>query len=192
MHKAQVDWAYRIRGMFPQYFSKKRVLDIGSLDVNGNNRHLFYQCEYIGVDVVEGPNVDVVSVAHVFESRRTFDVILSTNAFEHDMYYEKTLLKVVELLREGGLFFFSAGFAYKEHGTKRTSPSDSGTAQSRWKVDKWSSYYKNLRPSDIQKVLNLDKIFGAYSIGVYHRDLRFWGIKRGRRDRLYDTHFPKA
>ena len=45
--------------------SKRRacVLDIGSLDVNGNNRcHFIEPREYVGVDVGPGANVDVVSL----------------------------------------------------------------------------------------------------------------------------------
>jgi hypothetical protein len=32
--------------------------------VNGNNRSLFEKCDYVGLDVIEGNNVDIVCVAH--------------------------------------------------------------------------------------------------------------------------------
>ena len=34
------------------------------IDVNGNNRSLFEKCDYVGLDVIEGNNVDIVCVAH--------------------------------------------------------------------------------------------------------------------------------
>jgi hypothetical protein len=36
---------------FPEYFKGKTVLDIGSVDINGNNRYMLNSCEYIGLDV---------------------------------------------------------------------------------------------------------------------------------------------
>ena len=39
-------------------FKNKKVLDIGSLDINGSNRFLFEDCNYLGIDVGEGKNVD--------------------------------------------------------------------------------------------------------------------------------------
>ncbi|MDB0050250.1 hypothetical protein N9F31_02215, partial [Pseudomonadales bacterium] len=37
------------------------VLEIGSYDVNGSIRSLFNAQNYVGVDLVEGPGVDVVA-----------------------------------------------------------------------------------------------------------------------------------
>jgi hypothetical protein len=41
---------------------KVRVLDVGSYDVNGSYRHLFDKSKYhyTGLDMEEGPNVDIV------------------------------------------------------------------------------------------------------------------------------------
>ena len=91
-HYEQQQFCTKIRDSFPSYFSKKRVLDIGSLDINGNNRFLLDQCNYIGLDVGEGSNVDVVKVAHLYDApNEQFDLIISTEVFEHDMYYEESV-----------------------------------------------------------------------------------------------------
>lgn len=174
-HKAQREWCLKIKKTFSKYFFNKRVLDVGSLDVNGNNKHLFEDCEYVGLDVVEGKNVDVVSVAHAYEPEHRFDVVLSTNAFEHDIYLDQTLNKMVDILRSGGLMFFTAGHKYKEHGTLKTTPNDSGTSKMK---KEWANYYRNVNKSDITKALNLNKIFSKYSLDVVGKDLRFWGIKK--------------
>ena len=175
-HKTQIAWCKRVKEEYPQYFAWKRVLDIGSLDVNGNNKGLFRKCDYVGLDLIEGLNVDVVSIAHEYESDTLFDVVLSTNAFEHDMYLELTLKKMVELLKPSGLMFFCGSSGHREHGTKRTSPWTSGTAQINNK--KWAKYYRNLKVEDITNILNLEEIFSEFSIEDKEKDIRFIGIKK--------------
>lgn len=178
-HPIQKQWCENIRQKFPEYFKDKRVLDVGSLDVNGNNKYLFTNCEYVGLDVVPGKNVDVVCVAHEYESD-PFDVTLSTNALEHDMYYKLTLQNMFKLLKPGGLMFFSVAYSWPEHGTKRTSPQNSGTSRM---GKKWENYYKNLKPKDIEESLNL-KEFEKHKISIFNKDLRFWGIKNEYRENI--------
>lgn len=174
-HKSQSDWCLKIRDEYPEYFYMKRVLDIGSLDVNGNNKHLFTKCDYIGLDVIAGKNVDVVCIAHEYQPDQLFDVVLSTNALEHDMYYKKTLKKMVEVLKPNGLMFISAPYIWHEHGTKKCKPHASGTSQM---GKEWANYYKNITLEDIIGNLNLPNIFKEFYIGIAGRDLRFWGIKK--------------
>jgi hypothetical protein len=72
------------------------VLDIGSYDVNGNNKEYFTNCDYIGCDVAEGINVDIVSKCHELEYEdKSFNVIISTEAFQYDYYYKKSLNRLV-------------------------------------------------------------------------------------------------
>ena len=46
--------------MYPEFFQNKSVPEVGSWDTNGSIRRFFSNCEYIGVDIAEGPGVDVV------------------------------------------------------------------------------------------------------------------------------------
>jgi len=176
-HKSQVEWCLKIKEEYPKYFINKRVLDIGSLDINGNNKGLFKNCDYVGLDLIKGTNVDVVSIAHKFNCDKKFDTVLSTNSFEHDLYYELTLKNMVNLLNPLGLMFFTASSGHKEHGTMRKSPWASGTAKINNK--EWGNYYKNLKMEDITKVLNLEKIFSKFKLEDKEKDIRFVGIKRG-------------
>lgn len=171
-HSNQQQWCSNLSKLFPQYFINRRVLDIGSLDINGNNKYLFVDCEYVGLDIIEGENVDVVSIAHEYSPSEKFDVVLSTNALEHDMYYEKTLYKMVELSRE--FMFFTIPVGLQVHGTKERSPLDSPTSQM---GPPWENYYHALSEQDIRNVLDLDSIFSKYLIEVINIDLFFWGIK---------------
>ena len=54
-HKAQREFCDSVRVKYPEMFKGKKVLDVGSLDNNGNNRFLFENCEYIGIDVGSWP-----------------------------------------------------------------------------------------------------------------------------------------
>lgn len=168
-------------------FKNKRVLDIGSLDINGNNRYLFEDCEYIGIDIGAGKNVDVVCRGHEYKSDEKFDVIISTECFEHDKYYDKTLRNAYNLLKQGGLLLFScAAPGRPEHGTTRTSKGDSPFT---------NDYYRNLSEDDIREIWvdvtswNADKQTGAGMSAVFTefhfqtrtefpQDLYFYGIKR--------------
>ena len=85
-----------------------RILDVGSLDVNGTYRHLFDEPEwdYVGLDMVPGPGVDVV-VRRPYRWREirssSFDVVVSGQAFEHIEFPWMTILEVVRVLRPGGI-----------------------------------------------------------------------------------------
>ena len=169
-HKEQIEYCKKIKSKLPEYFKDNRVLDCGSLDVNGNNRHLFQNCEYIGIDVGEGKNVDVVSKIHEYNSD-PFDVIISTEALEHDKYYRDSLKNMFNLLKSGGLLLITCASTNRpEHGTKRTKPEDAPLLE-------WD-YYKNLTEEDFREVLDMT-LFSEYSFETQRneQDLNFYGVK---------------
>ena len=91
-HTEQRNFCKSVKAKYPDFFKNKKVLDIGSLDINGSNRDLFENCDYIGLDVGEGKNVDIISIGHLFNGPDNhFDTIISTEVFEHDMFYEETV-----------------------------------------------------------------------------------------------------
>jgi SAM-dependent methyltransferase len=170
-----------VKKYFPDAFQNKKVLDVGSGDINGNNRFLFTECEYDGNDVFAAKNVTVVSktTALPFETA-TFDTIISTECFEHDPEYEGSFRKIVDMLKPGGLFCFTcASTGRPEHGTRRTSPGDSyGTIGN---VEGWTDYYKNLTFEDLDTAVNVRGTFRDFRAyyNAESKDLYFWGIKKG-------------
>lgn len=95
-----------------------KTLDLGALDVNGTVRHLFTG-EYVGVDMIGGPNVDVVANGHhlPFEDA-SFDVVVCMEMFEHDDEFWTSLAEIGRVLRDGGWFLFTTrgnGFGYHPH-----------------------------------------------------------------------------
>lgn len=178
-HERQQNFCYRVKIMFPEYFSSVDVCDIGSLDINGNNHYLFENYSYIGVDIARGNNVNFVSKGHEFTFPIKFDTVISTECFEHDMHWDKTINNIVQnLLKPNGLFLFTCATTNRpEHGTRRTTPGDSPFTS----VDSvWSDYYMNLTEHDIRSCIDLDKWFTAYHFYTDEEshDLYFWGIKK--------------
>jgi SAM-dependent methyltransferase len=179
-HQQERNFCESVKKAFPHFFSGRLVLDIGSLDINGNNQYLFEDCLYLGVDLAEGRNVDITTPAHNLRlPDECVDVVISTECFEHDQFYALTLNNIVRMLKPGGLFLFSCATTGRaEHGTRRTKPEDSPfTLQ----LDRWADYYKNLEEGDIRLALNIEAIFAnhAFSLDQENCDLYFWGIKKG-------------
>jgi len=185
MHDQARSFTLFVKNILEKYFINKRVLDVGSGDINGNNRFLFENCEYDGNDVIAANNVTIVSKTMnlPFEDN-TFDTIISTECFEHDPEYKESFNKIYKMLKPNGLFCFTcASTGRPEHGTRRTSPCDSyGTIGN---VEDMVDYYKNLTVFDLNEALNLNELFivwDSYYNDETH-DLFFVGIKKG------DMHF---
>ncbi len=80
-----------------------KVLEIGSLDVNGGVREMLNgDHEYTGLDRLEGPGVDVVAEAASFIETEDWDAILAFDAFEHDARWWEAAAAMVRGLRTGG------------------------------------------------------------------------------------------
>ena len=147
-HPAQNEFIGRIRDIFPGHFRHARVLEIGSLDINGTIRGLFTDCDYTGIDVGPGPGVDVVCAGQDFDAPdESYDVVISCEAMEHNPYWAETFTNMVRLAKPGGLVLMTcATLGRKEHGTTRTTPADSPLT-----VAKGWDYYRNLRAGILQR-----------------------------------------
>jgi len=180
MHGEAKDFTEFVKKILRDYFLNKRVLDVGSGDINGNNRFLFENCEYHGNDVIAAKNVTVVSKTKDLDFEpASFDTIISTECFEHDPEYVQSFLKIYDMLKPGGLFVFTcASIGRAEHGTRRTSPDCSyGTVGN---LEDMVDYYKNLNEKDLNDVLNLRELFSVWDT-YYHNtayDMYFLGIKK--------------
>jgi SAM-dependent methyltransferase len=181
MHEQAKNFTIHIKNSLPEFFVNKEVLDVGSGDINGNNRFLFENCRYHGNDVFRAPNVTVVSkTSSLSFNDETFDTICSTECFEHDPEYKESFQKIIKMLKPGGLFFFTcASTGRPEHGTRRTSPGNSYAAIGN--VEGWADHYKNLTFKDLDESVNVANTFSSYSawFSPENQDLYFYGIKNG-------------
>jgi SAM-dependent methyltransferase len=175
-HKEQGDYIASVKQRYPSFFNGGRVLEIGSLNINGTVREYFNADEYIGVDVGEGPGVDVVMSGHKYDSPELFDCAISCECFEHNPYWFKTFINMVRLTRKGGLVVFTCATTGRpEHGTKRTTPQDSPLT-----IAKDWDYYMNLTEQDFLERFPFDTFFKEwqFSRNDVSCDLYFCGIRK--------------
>ena len=109
MHPQVIDWLRYVKSCNQSIFTGRRVLECGSLNVNGTPRLFFDGCEYIGIDWRDGPDVDVVCHAHEYPSDEYFDVVISTEMLEHDPYWPKSIANMVHVLSVGGHMLLTFG-----------------------------------------------------------------------------------
>lgn len=82
MHASAMAWMSTQIKQFGLY--NKKVLEMGSFNVNGSVRELFTG-DYLGIDIREGDGVDQVLDASSLpeELSNSFDVVVSTEMLEH-------------------------------------------------------------------------------------------------------------
>jgi SAM-dependent methyltransferase len=178
-HQEQFDYTENLRQRFPEFFKEKKVLEIGSLNINGTIKGFFDKCDYTGVDLEPGYCVDVVCEGQNYDAPdETFDTVFSAECFEHNPYWKETFLNMIRMCKKDGLVFFTcATDGREEHGTSNHKPEDSPfTIQKGW------NYYKNLNQSHFED-LNLEQYFSEYGFEVnsHSKDLYFYGIKNNQK-----------
>lgn len=114
MHETVQEWVQgRVRTLG---LADKRTLELGSYDVNGTVRH-FFGGEYVGIDMREGPGVDIVARSDKIPFPRCyFDVVVTTEMLEHDPFFWETFKEAKRVLRPGGYFLLTTrGLGFELH-----------------------------------------------------------------------------
>ncbi len=100
----------------------KKVLEVGSCDVNGSVRaviEMLQPAEYIGIDIERGPGVDRVCRAEDLEKvfgNNVFDVVISTCVLEHVRYWKQALLNMKRVCKPGGIIIMIVPHTWAYHG----------------------------------------------------------------------------
>ena len=112
MHASSMETVQRLLGRMhdlllgPQR-ERLRVLDVGSMNVNGSYRHLLDdpRVEYIGADLESGPGVDVVlhDPYNLPFPDGSFDVILSGQMLEHCEQFWSAFAEMARVLAPDGV-----------------------------------------------------------------------------------------
>jgi SAM-dependent methyltransferase len=176
-HPEQDFFVMDLKNKHQYYFANQKVLDIGSLDINGSVKKHFKNCDYTGIDVGYGENVDIVCEGQDYDAPdESYDVVCSLECFEHNPYWYETFMNMIRLCKKDGLVFFTcATTGRQEHGTRRTSVQDSPLT-----IDLGWDYYKNLTEQDFTEKVDFSSHFSKYKfvVNTKIKDLYFYGIKR--------------
>lgn len=170
-HVNQMNFVKKVKYRFSDSFYDKRVLEIGSLNINGTVRDFFTKCEYIGCDLGAGRDVDVICAGKdlAFPDRH-FDTSISCECFEHDKDWKETFANMVRMT-DRLVIFSCATTGRAEHGTTATTPQDAPFT---------NDYYKNLTEQDFREAFNLDELFDEWFFAVNDEshDLYFYGVRK--------------
>lgn len=113
----------------------KKILDVGSYDVNGTMKPIFKKGQYTGLDMEKGPNVDVVGVSHDIPFKdNEFDFVISSSCFEHDDMFWVSFKEMCRVLKDGGYMYVQAPSNGPYHGW----PGDNW----RFYIDSWKALEK--------------------------------------------------
>lgn len=115
-HLAHVVWANFIAEVNAK---GGRLVEIGSRARSGSTirDQLGSNVQYIGVDVTDGPNVDIVADAHNISQfiHSPVDYVCSISTFEHFIMPWKVALEINKILVPGGKIFSHSHQTWPEH-----------------------------------------------------------------------------
>lgn len=121
----------------------RTVLEFGALDINGTVRDLFGDAAgYVGVDLQDGPGVDVIGDAATWQPDEPVDVVVCTEVFEHCRDWPRIVANAFECLAPGGVFIATmAGPGRPKHSALREPDPDV------------YEFYRNVEPDDLEAEL---------------------------------------
>lgn len=166
MHKAVLDWVEKsLSSWTPLTDRKLRVLEFGSVDINGSVRSILQpmSSDYVGIDPNYGRGVDIVADASVFRDIEPFDIVVCCEVFEHTPKWRLIIYNAHLNLVKGGLFIATmAGDGRNPHSAIDENP-----------IRPWE-YYANVGASELEPCM---AIFERYEIDVFEQDTRVRAIK---------------
>ena len=107
MHESSMNLMKNFVNNFLDINKELKIVDIGSLDINGSYKSLFENenWEYIGLDIEEGKNVNIVleNENELLFDNDSIDVVISGQAFEHMEFPWIVIKEVSRTLKPNGL-----------------------------------------------------------------------------------------
>lgn len=97
-----------------------KVLEIGSRARSGNSKNAALPADvrYVGFDIADGENVDVVGDAHFLAEKLPeghFDFVFSISTFEHLMMPWKVAIELNKVMKMGGMAFIHSHQTWPVH-----------------------------------------------------------------------------
>jgi len=155
-HIEQQNFFHSLKERFPDIFIGKSVLEVGSQNINGTIRDLFEGGSFVGIDISETMDVDLVIPGEIAQfPDNSFDVVVTTECLEHANKWQEVLQNIIRQLKPGGSLIMT--FAHPGRSAHGTLDSDSYSSP--YTLD----YYKNLSPGMIlDKFPTFTKYFSKY------------------------------
>jgi SAM-dependent methyltransferase len=175
-HPTQQEFVRKLSVEFSNHFNNIKMLEVGSLNINGSMRRYFKDCTYVGVDVDSGRDVDLVCEGQLVDHPdNTYDTSGSCNCFEHNPYWVETFRNMYRMTKKDGLVFIVVPTTgYGEHGTSKNHPKDSPLT-----IAKGWEYYKNLTEQDFMDNFDIKEMFHTYKFETNNfPELFFYGFKK--------------
>jgi SAM-dependent methyltransferase len=144
-----------------------RVVEVGSRDINGEVRSLIDAGTYVGIDLEDGPGVDVVADCRFWEPPWKASLVVCAEVLEHAPDPREVVDACIGYLRPGGrLIITCAGPGRAPH-----SGHDGGGVQA-------DEHYANVDPADLEKWLAEDLEAVRVEFKAIPCDVYATGIKR--------------
>jgi SAM-dependent methyltransferase len=153
-HRSVLEFFRRIDST---YVKDKKILEVGSRDVNGTVRPILTALgpeSYLGVDIVAGRSVDrICNVERLVDTfgEETFDVVISSEMLEHVVDWRSAIRNIKGAVSRGGLVIITTrSFGFPHHD---------------WPVDFWRYETDDLR-----------QIFSDFDITILEADPELSGV----------------
>ena len=80
----------------------RRVLEIGSRNINGSIRAIFPLADYLGIDRAPGHGVDLIGDGATFVPPWSPDLVITCETLEHAENWREVLTHIAQVLAPGG------------------------------------------------------------------------------------------
>jgi 2-polyprenyl-3-methyl-5-hydroxy-6-metoxy-1,4-benzoquinol methylase len=141
------------------------VIDIGSRDINGTVRDLFPNADYTGIDLIDGPAVDIATDAATWKPKKKADLVVCCEVLEHCESWREVIANIATMLKKDGRVVLTAA------GPNRAPHSGIDGGQIRA-----DEFYENIVPADLADTLS-DAGFREVEIDVAGADVRASAVK---------------
>lgn len=144
------------------------VLEFGSRNINGSPRSVTCAARYVGVDITDGPGVDVIGNAADISVTGEFDVVICAEVFEHtdNDTCAHIVINAWKHLRPGGTFIATmAGLTRAPHSAFDGGPLRGG------------EFYRNVSDDQLIAWLWNAGFDETYTVDERGEDLRCVAVK---------------
>lgn len=117
MHKTALEVMTKLIKVEKTILKKGKVLDVGSMDVNGSYKDLFNGWAYLGCDIRKGKNVDIF-MQDEFKiplNSNEFDLVISGSCLEHCRNPFKLVDEMARVVKPQCDIIINAPFIWHSH-----------------------------------------------------------------------------